>query len=304
MEQKSITALVSAFSRAYHTENNEVKIFDDSVARLLLTDEEYKQISENMAGGIGFLNPSFTGTPNTALRWVADNQLSPTPLGRAAFAERALQTAVSIGAKQYLIFGAGYDTFAYRQPAWASKIQIFEIDYPATAKDKRARLSKSGILSADNVHYISADFTNDMWQKSLMEEAAFDQEKISFCSLLGLSYYLSRQVFAEMISTIGRLVPKGSSLVFDYPDQDADTDKAGERTKKQKLLAGEAKEAMLASYSYEDMEALLENCGFLIYEHLKPSEITRQYFSDYNASNPGHPMTAFDNVNYCLAVKR
>ena len=70
MEQKSLTALISAFSRAYHALNNEVTIFNDSLARDLLTDEEFNQIAKNMSNGIGFFNPSFVGEPEQALRWL------------------------------------------------------------------------------------------------------------------------------------------------------------------------------------------------------------------------------------------
>lgn len=80
MEQKSLTALISAFSRAYHALNNEVTIFNDSLARDLLTDEEFNQIAKNMSNGIGFFNPSFVGEPEQALRWVVDNQLLPRHL--------------------------------------------------------------------------------------------------------------------------------------------------------------------------------------------------------------------------------
>ena len=117
MEQKSLTALISAFSRAYHALNNEVTIFNDSLARDLLTDEEFNQIAKNMSNGIGFFNPSFVGEPEQALRWVVDNQLSPSPLGRAAFAEKSLEWAVRTGTEQYLSWGAGYVTFASRQPS-------------------------------------------------------------------------------------------------------------------------------------------------------------------------------------------
>ncbi|CDN42148.1 hypothetical protein BN871_AV_00360 [Paenibacillus sp. P22] len=86
MESKSLTALVSAFSRAYHAEHNPVKIFDDRIARQLLTDEEYDSISANMSRAIAFFQPGFSGTQEQALRQVVDRQLSPTPLGRAAFA--------------------------------------------------------------------------------------------------------------------------------------------------------------------------------------------------------------------------
>lgn len=116
MEQTSMTALTCAFARAYHFQNNQKKVFDDSVARKLLTAEEFSQISQSMAQGIGFFNPEFSSTEPQALRWVVDNYLSPSPLGRAAFAEKPLERAVAIGASQHLLLGAGYDTFAHCQP--------------------------------------------------------------------------------------------------------------------------------------------------------------------------------------------
>ncbi|AGK96958.1 class I SAM-dependent methyltransferase [Clostridium pasteurianum] len=304
MEQKSMTALVSAFSRAYHSTQNTDKVFDDYFAKKILTQNEYEQIANNMSKGIGFFNPTFVGTQEEALRWIVNNQLSPSPLGRAAFAEKSLESAIQIGAKQYLIFAAGYDTFAYRQTDWASKIQIFEIDHPATGADKQKRIQSVSAERPANLHYVSADFRENNWQSNLLGCAQFDQSKISFCSLLGISYYLSKQVFKETINTISSFVPKGSSIVFDYPDEDTYTDKAGERAKKQAAMAGAANEKMLASYSYMELEKLLADSNFLIYEHLTPNEITDQYFKKYNEANPKHPMTAFDNVNYCLAVKR
>lgn len=244
------------------------------------------------------------GTQDEALRWVVNNQLSPSPLGRAVFAEKSLENAVRIGAKQYLIFAAGYDTFAYRQPDWASKIQIFEIDHPTTGVDKQKRITSLAENSSANIRYISVDFTENNWQSNLLVCKEFDQSKLSFCSLLGISYYLSKQVFEGIINTISNLVPKGSSIVFDYPDEDTYSNKAGERAKKQVAMAGAANEKMLASYSYLELEKLLDDNDFLIYEHLTPNEITEQYFKKYNLANPENPITAFDNVNYCLAVKK
>lgn len=303
MEQKSMTALVSAFSRAYHSLNNEVKIFDDTVARKLFAEEEYSQISKSMSDGIRFFNPTFVGNPQEALRWVVDNQLSPSPLGRAAFAEKSLERAVQIGARQYLVFGAGYDTFAYRQPSWADAVEIFEIDHPATAHDKQERLKNANLVISNNVHYIGADFTKEGWEEALLNHKAFDISKISCGTILGVAYYLSKQIFADLISVIGTILPKGSSIIFDYPDENSYTEKAGERAKKQSMLAGAANERMLASYSYAEMEQLLSAHGFLIYEHLTPQEMTDEYFDPYNKANPSHRMTAFDNVNYCLAVR-
>lgn len=302
IQKRSMTAMVSAFARAYHSENNNVKIFNDIYARELLGDD-YNNVASNMVAGIDFFNPTFEGGTDEALRWIVDNYLSPSPLGRAAFTERALQNAVSIGARQYLIFAAGYDSFAYRKPSWADSLSVFEIDHPATAEDKQIRLSNAGISIPKDTYYLSADFMQNYWSDCFMGSSDFSSNHISFCSLLGICYYLPPEIFRNILMKISKIIPKGSSIVFDYPDENSYTQKAGERAKKQAMLASGAEENMLASYSYSELEVLLSECGFLIYEHLTPEQITAEYFKDYNAVNPKHQMSAFDNVNYCLAVK-
>lgn len=304
MEKKSMTALISAFSRAYHSENNKTKIFNDSIARLLLSDEEYIQISKNMTDGISFFNPDFKESSEASLRWIVDNYLSPPQLARSAFAEKPLKTAVSIGITQYLILGSGYDTFAYRQPDWANKINIFEIDHPLTANDKKIRLAKANIEIKNNTHFISNDFNKDSLNIALIQNNIFAKNKLTFCSILGVLYYLSKETFENLLFELSLILPDGSSIVFDYPDENSYTEKAGERAKKQALLANAAGEKMLASYSYEELELMLSKHGFLIYEHLTPHEMTHQYFNSYNISNPDYNISAFDNVNYCLAVKK
>ncbi|OAB41701.1 class I SAM-dependent methyltransferase [Paenibacillus glacialis] len=304
MENKSLTALVSAFSRAYHAQQNQIKIFDDQLARQLITDEEFKNISSNMSQAIAFFQPEFVGSQEQALREIVDHQLSPSPLGRAAFAEQTLEVAATLSARQYLIFAAGYDTFAYRQPKWATNLQIFEIDHPATAADKRRRVSALQLDVPSNIHYISADFREPDWQSSVLACPAFDPSLISFSSLLGISYYLSKDVFKHLLSAIASLVPSGSSIVFDYPDEQTFTSQAGERAQKQVMMAARAGEPMQASYSYSELEEMLEEVNLLIYQHLTPAEITEELFKTYNDSQPSYKIKAFDNVNYCLAVKR
>lgn len=303
MEQGNMTALVSAFSRAYHSERNTVKVFDDYLAKEILTREEYELISANMAKGIKFFNPAFEGTEEEALRWVVDNQLSPSPLGRTAFAERALENAVKRGVEQYLVFAAGYDTFACRQPDWARNISIFELDHSAVGADKRRRIGRMMEKEPSNLYHISADFTEMSWVMNLLACPGFKRSSVSFCSLLGIVYYLSEKDFRRMVGTISNITPNGSAIVFDYPDEFTYTPQAGERAKRQVAMAGAAGEKMLSSYSSGEMEKLLADNDFLIVDHLTPGEITEQYFMEYNMANPDHPMSAFDNVNYCLAVK-
>jgi methyltransferase (TIGR00027 family) len=304
MEQKSMTALISAFSRWYHAEHNEVKIFVDTVAENILSYDEKQQIAANMSAGIGFFNPSLTGTPEEALRWIVDNQLSPSTLGRSAWAEKALHTAVMAGARQYLIIAAGYDTFAYRQPVWASNLQIFEIDHPLMSVDKQKRVQGFLDNKPGNLTYIPVDLTTGSLSEALYSQGIFDKDKLSFYSLLGIAYYLTKENFTALLHDIVRIAPRGCTVVFDYPDEFAYTQQAGERAKKQAMLASGAGESMLAGYSYMEMEQLLSDAGFLVYEHLSPGEITKQYFDEYNDANPEHPMSAFDNTDYCLAVRK
>ena len=304
MEQKSMTALVSAFARWYHSEHNDIKIFNDCLAGKILTDEEKRRISFSMSNGIGFFNPTFKGTNKEALRWIVDNQLSPTTLGRAAWAEKALQTAVKVGTAQYLIIAAGYDTFAYRQPSWARGLNIFELDYPVMSEDKKKRVQKICGEMPENLTFIPIDLTIESLSKKICSCDIYDKDKISFCSLLGISYYLSKNDFRTLLQNIASSVVNGSAIVFDYPDEYTYTEYAGECVKKTSMMASGAKEEMLASYSYEQIEQLLSDCGFLIYEHLTPKEITEQYFSEYNTANPKHLMTALDNTDYCLAVRK
>ncbi|WP_040197588.1 class I SAM-dependent methyltransferase [Candidatus Soleaferrea massiliensis] len=301
-QNSSITALVSAFARAYHSIHHTVKIYDDPLARDIL-GESYERIAQNMTDGIPYFCPGFEGTKEDALRWIVDSQLSPSPLGRAAYAGQCLQNAVSIGAEQYLIFAAGYDTTAYRQPDFMESLRIVEIDHPATQRDKLRR-ARACLEIPRNLRYAAVDFADGDWPEQLRKQRAFEPDAVSFCSLQGISYYLSPEQFDAMIAGIAGLVGFGSSLVLDYPDRASGTDAAGERAKKQQALAGEAGEQMLAGYSYREMEALLAKHGFYIYEHLTPAEITERFFELHNQADPAHPMTAQDNTNYCLAVKR
>ena len=114
MEKIGMTARVSAFARAHHARNRDC-VYCDPLAEKLLSQSETEEIASSMAQGIGFFCPGFQGTPEEGLRWIVEHQLAPSPLGRAAFAESALEQS---DARQYLILAAGLDSFGLRQPDW------------------------------------------------------------------------------------------------------------------------------------------------------------------------------------------
>lgn len=293
MENKNMTALVSCFVRAYHYKNNKYKVFSDSYAMKLLTEKEYNSISSNMVEGISFFNPGFKGTSEEALRWIVDNQLSPSVLARSAFTAKKLDNAKMLGCKQCLIYASGYDTSAYKQN---SLMSFYEIDKEEMINDKIVRL-KRGKIDFSKVNYIACDFTNKDWYKNILN-SSYNKDKISFSSLLGISYYLSKNDFKNMINQISKIVCEGSSLVFDYPSYDE-----GIESKKNSQLAKGANEEMKSKYSYQDIENILSENGFLIYEHLNYQEMTDDFFNIYNTFNPNNKIKAPKGINYCLAVK-
>lgn len=292
MEEKNMTALVSCFARAYHNRNSNIKIYEDSLAEMILSKKEYDNISKNMSNGIKFFNPNFIGTEQEALNWIVNNDLAPSVLARSIFTVKSIQNDKQLGLEQYLIFASGYDTYGYTD----KEIRCYEIDKPNMIKDKIQRVKKANI-DYSNVRYIETDFSTDNWENSLIS-SDIDWNKKVFCSLLGISYYLTKNEFFNMIEKISKLICKDSTIVFDYPTIE-DSDKQ-EITRN---LAKGANEEMKAKYNYEELELKFEEYNLLICKHLNYEDINEQYFKEYNLKS-NNKIFAPKGVNYCLIVKR
>ncbi len=290
----NMTALVSAFARAWHTEHALLPVHQDPIARQLLGEAHYDLIARHMAQGIGYFSPGFSGSEDEALAHIVTHHLAPTPLGRGAFWEDALRTAVPLGTTQILLLGAGYDTFPYRQPDWATDLTIFELDREAEQKDKLARLKAAGIDVPSNVRHVTADLTHPDWPSALLD-AGFSPKQPTFCALMGVVHYLPRTVFPKVLSTLRDLMPIGSSLVFDYPTP--------RLSQVQIDLAQGAGEPIKGLFTFQELEFLLPRQGFLVYEHLTPNHITTRFFANHNAVSSHRAMEATPGVNYCLAVR-
>lgn len=295
MTEIGMTARVSAFARAHHARRGGKYVFRDPLAERLLRPAEMEEIARSMSQGIAFFNPEFRGTPAEALDWIVDHQLAPSPLGRAAFAEEALEEA---GAAQYLILAAGLDSFALRQPDWAQGMEIFELDLPGPSADKQRRIAEAGLTVPDNLHFIAADLADPEALEILRRHPAFDPARRSFCSLLGITYYLEKGDFAALLRNIGGMLAPGSGVAMDYPAEGSSG-----QFRRQSALAQGAGEAMRAAYAPQEMENLLQGALFRVERDLNPVEITEAYFAPYNQRNPEHPIYAAENVNYCLAIK-
>ena len=133
-------------------------------------------------------------------------------VARSRFAEDHLASAVASGVEQYVLLGAGLDTFAHRNPH--ARLRVFEVDHPATQQWKRELLAK-GKLSAPERHtYIPVDFETQTLAAQL-EEAGFDRRAPAFFAWLGVVPYLTLPAFRSTVAYIASL-PQGTGLALDY----------------------------------------------------------------------------------------
>lgn len=289
MEQ-NMTALVSLFARAYHQKSKDIKIFDDPLSTKLITKKEYEMIRLSMSQGISFFNPNFKGSKEEALKWIVDHQLSPSVLLRSAFCKEAIEEMKEKGCKQYLDFASGYDSFAYY---YQNQMHVFEIDKKEVIEDKRQRCKDVDI---ENIQFLSIDLGKDNWINRLLE-STYQENQLSVCSLLGLSYYLTHDQFKRLLKEISKHMIKGRRLVYDYPSyQESD------ETRKSEVLAKEANETMRAKYSFEQLKEILDLCHLKIVRH-DDYRITLDSLIHYNEYYKDNPIIAPKGVCYCVAEK-
>ena len=290
MEQ-NMTALVSLFARAYHQKNKDIKIFDDLLSIKLITEKEYEMIGLNMSQGISFFNPTFKGSEEEALKWIVDHQLSPSVLVRSAFCKEAIEEMKEKGCQQYLDFASGYDSFAYY---YQNQMHVFEIDKKEVIEDKRQRCKDVDI---ENIQFLSIYLSQENWINTLLQ-SDYQEDQLSISSMLGLSYYLTKDEFKKMLKQLSKYLLKGSRLVFDYPSI-----QESKETKINEMLAKEADESMKAKYSFAELKEILNQCHLTIIQHENHQTVTEKYISNYNAYYKDDPIKAPEGVCYCVVEK-
>nr|WP_317992022.1 class I SAM-dependent methyltransferase [uncultured Faecalibacillus sp.] len=290
MEQ-NMTALVSLFARAYHQKNKDIKIFDDLLSTKLITEKEYEMIGLNMSQGISFFNPTFKGSKEEALKWIVDHQLSPSVLVRSAFCKEAIEEMKEKGCQQYLDFASGYDSFAYY---YQNQMHVFEIDKKEVIEDKRQRCKDVDI---ENIQFLSIDLSQENWINTLLQ-GDYQEDQLSISSMLGLSYYLTKDEFKKMLKQLSKYLLKGSRLVFDYPSI-----QESKETKINEMLAKEADESMKAKYSFAELKEILNLYHLTIIQHENHQTVTEKYISNYNIYYKDDPIKAPEGVCYCVVEK-
>lgn len=197
---------------------------------------------------------------------------------RSRYAEDQLAVTVERGVRQYVVLGAGLDTFAYRNPWRSRALRVFEVDHPATQEWKRARLDEARITIPPDLTFAAVDFEAQPLPDGLLA-AGFDPERPAFFSWLGVTPYLSRHAFDATLRFIASL-PALSGVAFDFA-----VDRALLSPRQQLALDALAARVAQAGEPFRlffDPAALvhdLEGLGFGDIEDLRPEEINARYFA-------------------------
>ena len=247
----SQTALMAAAARAAHLiVDREPIIFADELAAALLGDQADELISYHRAHGTHLVLSC------------ARAQV----LCRSRFTEDHLAACVQGGITQYVILGAGLDSFAYRSDS--GPVRVFEVDHPATQQWKRAQLAAASIPVPDSVSYVAMDFEHDQLADRL-RQAGFDPSRPALVSWLGVTMYLTQAAIGRTLAEISGFAP-GTQLVTDYMLPAGLRDDTGDAYASLVApAAAERGEPWLTFLAPDDMSALLAGHGFGAVEHVR-----------------------------------
>lgn len=196
---------------------------------------------------------------------------------RSRYAEDQLANAVEQGVKQYVVLGAGLDTFAYRNPH--PELRVFEVDHPATQAWKRKRLQVAAIAVPDSLTYAAVDFERQTLAAGL-ELGGFDSSLPTFFSWLGVTPYLTRESCRATLAFVAKM-PAGSGIVFDFAVEPKLLN-LGQRFALYLLSrrVAAAGEPFQLFFRPTELARELRNMGFQRTEILDAEEINGRYFKD------------------------
>ena len=186
---------------------------------------------------------------------------------RSRYAEDRLAEAADRGVRQYVLLGAGLDSFGYRSPL-AGQIRVFEVDHPGTQEWKLAALAKAGIGMPASLTFVPADLGADSLTGAL-QAAGFNFSQPAMVSWLGVIMYLSRPAIESTLASLARFAA-GTELIADCMLPQSLRDEAGDLYVSQVgPAAADRGEPWLTFLSPGEMGGLLAEYGFAATEHVQ-----------------------------------
>lgn len=266
----SRTAMMTAVGRGYHREGPEPHVLDDWLA-FDLAGNEGRAILENMRTNLG---------PDRAVsfgRWVAV---------RSRFVEDMVEAAADDGIGQYVLLGAGLDSFAYRRNDMHARIQVFEVDHPDSQAWKRLRVGELGIELPPNLVFAPVNFETQTLRDGL-SSSGFDFALPAIFSWIGVTMYLTREAIDSTLRVIAACAA-GTRVVLTYDVPRHTLDQMGQLDFDQ--ISGRAAavgEPFVSLFEPHEIEELLQELGFQGVRHFGPDEAVRTYFSGHDVRFAG-----------------
>jgi methyltransferase (TIGR00027 family) len=197
---------------------------------------------------------------------------------RARLPEDIVERAVADGIRQYVILGAGLDSFAYRRPDLLDRLRVFEVDHPASQAWKQARLGELGVAVPANLVFAPVDFETQTLRYGL-ERAGFDFGALAVFSWIGVTMYLTVGAIEATLATVAEC-PAGTQLVMTYnvPTPSLDGGALGTRNVLARIAA-EMGEPFVSLFEPTEAEQLLRRMGFEDIVDFGPEEAIQTYFA-------------------------
>ncbi len=203
--------------------------------------------------------------------------LRATVVVRSRIAEDEVADAAARGVGQYVLLGAGLDTFGYRNRH--TGLQVFEVDQPSTQRLKQERLAAAGVPVPDRVTFVPCDFTHEALP-AVLEAAGFDRARPAVLAWLGVVMYLDRKDILETLRFVASL-PAGTVLIFDYALPPAAVPwliRLFYRTLLKRLAA--QGEPWISFFEPAQLRADLAGAGFTTIDDLDADTINRRYLDN------------------------
>jgi methyltransferase (TIGR00027 family) len=197
---------------------------------------------------------------------------------RSRYSDDRFHAALARGVRQYVVLGAGLDTFAWRNFYPEHLLRIFEIDHPATQAWKRARLAEMGMAVPQALTFAPVDFERESLSDGLAR-AGFRADQPAFFSWLGVAIYLSEEAIMQTLRTITAGVPE-SEVVFDFTLPSSNLSKWARRRRAESAAAvARLGEPWVTFFTPEAIAARLREAGFSAITVLGPKDANRLYFA-------------------------
>ena len=266
---RSRTAEAAAAARARHLLREEPIVFDDPFA-IQLSSRPWRIICKNR-----FLD------------WLVFRQLlrelhpiEAQILARSRYAEDQLEKSIAAGTNQYVIVGAGLDSFALRHREHATTLKIYELDHPASQGSKKGRLARLGIDLPANLELIPVDFEKENVADALAR-SSYTRDQPAFYSWLGTIHYLSRDAIFRTLVSIASFAAARSEIVFDYgiPRESVDPADLPVRDALDRFAARRG-EPLVTSFDPMTFPREVCDLGFELLENLSVQEQEARYFRE------------------------